>query len=205
MAAKVTTWYLECKRMLMLRNSSPFSGDCRPFFVEDGKHWLVWRSNGKVTNPRKESSSSYSPCREAKASDRRLLEFYPLFSSRFPDCPKPPNSSAHLSCYLFLFTFPFVVSSTGIHCPVANFSSFHASARARIRKDEEAFRRGTRWRVRETEKQKSEGEREKEKERKCKKDWLWEFQEHRFLPKYVYSLNARQYLRLPVAREVFSG
>lgn len=111
----------------------------RPVPVKD---WLVWRTDGKVVSAAaKESSSSYSPRREAKKDPRNgSLEISLLFFT-LPSLPYPVYSLSSLehiypTIYSFLLS-SFVVSPTGIHCSVANFSSLRAWASARIRKNEQ--------------------------------------------------------------------
>lgn len=108
--------------------------------------------DGKVANPRKESSSLYSVPRDKVGSEESgSLEFYLLFSSRISDQPRLPELPS-TSVPLFI---PF-------YLPVRRFADRHSlsscelfelSPCVRMRRDEEAFRGGTRWRVGETGKQ----------------------------------------------------
>lgn len=102
------------------------------------------------------------------APQRKRASFLYIFPISFPTAS--PNLD-HISPVIFIpfhFRTRRLVSSTDIHCPVANFSSFRALARR------ESEKKNNEW----------------------MKDWLWGFRgDIAFLPKYLHSMNVRQYLR----------
>lgn len=116
--------------MLMFRNS-PTSSGVSPSLFKPGKHWLVWRTDGKVAKRRKDSSLAPSYLRGSKKEPASTVprSFFPFSHSFYSSSPlsQLPHTSATFILFYLLIR---LVPSTSIHCPVANFSSFHALIRA---------------------------------------------------------------------------
>jgi len=165
MAAKVTTWYLARKRMLMLRNSRHSMAIVAPSLLRTVNIGLFDGATEKLRTLGKNHRR-----RIRHAARRRHLTggswSFTLYSSLVFLTVLNHQTLQHICPAIYSF----LLSRSSFRRPAfivqsRTFRAFVPRARARIRKDEEALRRGTRWRVRETGKQKSEGESKRKRRR----------------------------------------